>query len=100
VNTINHLIDGEFVSAAPSRTGPVFSPATGVATVEVATAARDDVERGVSAACGAHEPWRQAPPTWRQNIMFGFRELVAKKRTPASPSTAEPESIPRSTRHV
>ena len=100
MNIINHWIDPEFISATPSRTGTVFNPATGVETAEVAMAARDDVELALAAACRAYESWRDPPLTRRQNIMFAFREFVAKKSTLASPSTTEPESIPRSKQHV
>lgn len=80
MNLINHYIDGEFVSTKPSRTSPVFNPATGSQTAEVAMATSDDVDRAVAAASRAYESWRDAPLTRRQNIMFAFRELVAKNK--------------------
>lgn len=87
---INHWIDGAFVSAAPRRTGPVFNPATGAQTAEVAMASGDDVDLAVAAATRAYESWRNASLTRRQNIMFAFRELVAKnKRELAEALTAE-----------
>ena len=87
---INHWIDGEFVSTTPNRTGPVFNPATGEQTAEVAMASRDDVGLAVAAAKRAYETWRDAPLTQRQNIMFAFRDLVARNRTElAEAMTAE-----------
>lgn len=80
MNLINHYIDGEFVSTKPGRTSPVFNPATGSQTAEVAMATSDDVDRAVAAASRAYESWRDAPLTRRQNIMFAFRELVAKNK--------------------
>ncbi len=77
---INHWIDGEFASTTPARTGPVFNPATGALTAEVAMASSDDVSLAVGAARSAYESWRDSPLTRRQNIMFAFRELVAKRR--------------------
>lgn len=77
---INHWIDGEFVSTTPARTGPVFNPATGIQTAEVAMASSDDVGLAVAAASRAYGSWRNVPLTRRQNIMFAFRELVAKNR--------------------
>ena len=77
---INHWIDGAFVSTTPHRTGPVFNPATGAQTAEVAMASADDVALAVGAARRAYDSWRDAPLTRRQNIMFAFRELVAKNR--------------------
>ena len=87
---INHWIDGEFVSTVPRRTGPVFNPATGEETSRVAMASRDDVDLAVAAAKRAYETWRDAPLTRRQNIMFSFRDLVAKNRNQlAAAMTAE-----------
>lgn len=80
MNLINHYINGEFVSTKPDRTSPVFNPATGTQTAEVAMATGDDVDRAVAAASRAYESWRDAPLTRRQNIMFAFRELVAENR--------------------
>jgi malonate-semialdehyde dehydrogenase (acetylating)/methylmalonate-semialdehyde dehydrogenase len=87
---INHWIDGEFVSTVPSRTGPVFNPATGEETSQVAMASRDDVGLAVAAAKRAYETWRDTPLMRRQNIMFSFRDLVAKNRNElAAAMTAE-----------
>jgi malonate-semialdehyde dehydrogenase (acetylating)/methylmalonate-semialdehyde dehydrogenase len=80
MNLINHWIDGEFVSTTPDRTGPVFNPASGEQTSEVAMASRADVDLAVTAATRAYETWRDSPLTRRQNIMFAFRDLVSKNR--------------------
>ncbi|MEA2000743.1 MAG: CoA-acylating methylmalonate-semialdehyde dehydrogenase [Actinomycetota bacterium] len=77
---INHWIDGAVVSATPNRTGAVFNPATGIQTAEVAMASTDDVALAVGAARRAYESWHESPLTRRQNIMFAFRELVARNR--------------------
>jgi len=90
MNEINHWINGKFVSTTPSRTGPVFNPATGTQTAEVAMASITDVNLAVGAARLAFESWHDAPLTRRQNIMFAFRELVAKNRSElAAAMTAE-----------
>jgi malonate-semialdehyde dehydrogenase (acetylating)/methylmalonate-semialdehyde dehydrogenase len=87
---INHWIDGAFVATTPERTGPVFNPATGQQTSEVAMASRADVDLAVDAATRAYETWRDSPLTRRQNIMFAFRDLVSKNRNElASAMTAE-----------
>ncbi|NOY55630.1 MAG: CoA-acylating methylmalonate-semialdehyde dehydrogenase [Actinobacteria bacterium] len=77
---INAWIDGGSVTTTPSRTGPVFNPATGIQTAEVAMASGDDVALAVAAAKRAYEPWSNSSLTRRQNIMFAFRELVAENR--------------------
>ena len=77
---IQHWVDGAYVAGASGRSGPVFNPATGDQTGEVALASSADVERAVIAAGRAFETWRYSSLTQRQNIMFAFRELVAARR--------------------
>jgi len=77
---IIHWIDGESVAGSSNRTGPVFNPATGSQTGEVAMASASDVDGAVQAAKHAFETWRYSSLTQRQNIMFAFREIVAARR--------------------
>jgi malonate-semialdehyde dehydrogenase (acetylating)/methylmalonate-semialdehyde dehydrogenase len=77
---IPHWINGEVSSSTPARTGPVFNPATGEQTADVAMAAPDEVDLAVRAARLAFESWGSSSLTGRQNIMFAFRELVAAHR--------------------
>ena len=77
---INHWIDGAFVATKAERTGPVFNPATGQQTSDVAMASSADVDLAVAAAARAYETWRDSPLTRRQNIMFSFRDLISKNR--------------------
>ena len=73
---INHWINGQFVPGDSQRRGPIYNPATGQQTSEVALASVADVDSAVSAAREAFDTWRHSPLTRRQNIMFAFRELV------------------------
>ncbi len=77
---INHWINGENTTTAPERTGPVYNPATGEQTADVAFASAADVDMAVRAAKQAHESWGDSSLTTRQNVMFAFRELVAKHK--------------------
>lgn len=77
---IQHWVNGSFVSGASGRSGPVFNPATGEQTGEVAYASSEDVDAAVRAAAEAFETWRFSPLTQRQNIMFAYRELVAERK--------------------
>jgi malonate-semialdehyde dehydrogenase (acetylating)/methylmalonate-semialdehyde dehydrogenase len=87
---ITHWIDGAARAEAPSRTGPVFDPATGTQTAEVAFAGSADVDAAVAAAKKAFESWRVSSLTRRQNVMFAYREIVAARRLEiASALTAE-----------
>jgi len=77
---ITHWINGENTTTAPARTGPVYNPAIGQQTAEVAFASSDDVDLAVRSAKQAFETWRDVPLTTRQNTMFSFRELVANHK--------------------
>jgi malonate-semialdehyde dehydrogenase (acetylating)/methylmalonate-semialdehyde dehydrogenase len=77
---IQHWVGGSYNSGASGRSGPVFNPATGEQTGEVAYASSEDVDSAVSAAAEAFESWRYSSLTQRQNVMFAFRELVAARR--------------------
>jgi malonate-semialdehyde dehydrogenase (acetylating)/methylmalonate-semialdehyde dehydrogenase len=77
---ITHWIDGASRVETPSRTGPVYDPATGAQTAEVAFADTADVDAAVASAKEAFASWGQASLTRRQNVMFAFREIVAARR--------------------
>jgi malonate-semialdehyde dehydrogenase (acetylating)/methylmalonate-semialdehyde dehydrogenase len=77
---IHHWIDGSFTAGAATRLGPVYNPATGQQSGEVALATASDVDVAVKAARKAYESWQNSPLTQRQNIMFAFREIVAARR--------------------
>ena len=77
---ITHWIDGESRGESPERTGPVYDPATGAQTAEVSFAGKAEVDAAVAAARTAFSSWGDSSLTWRQNIMFAFREFVASHR--------------------
>ncbi|TDI50095.1 MAG: CoA-acylating methylmalonate-semialdehyde dehydrogenase [Acidobacteria bacterium] len=76
---IQHWIDGSLTAGASSRVGPVFNPATGEQTGQVALANSDDVDTAVRSAREAFDSWRNSSLTKRQNIMFAFREIMAAR---------------------
>jgi malonate-semialdehyde dehydrogenase (acetylating) / methylmalonate-semialdehyde dehydrogenase len=77
---LTHWINGKNVHVDGTRSGPVFDPATGRQTGEVAFADQSTVDEAVQAALAAYQTWKDSPLTRRQNILFGFRELVARHR--------------------
>jgi len=77
---IQHWVAGSYTPGSSDRTGPVFNPATGEQTGDVALASAADVDDAVTAAHEAFETWRYSSLTQRQNIMFAFRQLVAARR--------------------
>ena len=80
MRTITHWIDGRPWEGEPERAGPVFDPAAGRQTARVAFAGAAEVDAAVAAARKAFESWRSTPLTRRQNIMFAYRELIARRR--------------------
>ena len=61
---IGHFIKGTDV-ADDNRPQPVFDPATGELTREVAMASKAPVEEAISAAEAAFPAWRDTPPAQR-----------------------------------
>ncbi len=77
---IQHWVGGASSPGSSDRTAPVYNPATGAQTGEVALASAADVDRAVSVAAKTFETWRYSSLSQRQNIMFAFREIVAARR--------------------
>jgi malonate-semialdehyde dehydrogenase (acetylating)/methylmalonate-semialdehyde dehydrogenase len=80
MKTINHWIGGKTWSDAPERSAPVYDPATGDQTAEVAMATLVEVDAAVAAAKQAFAEWRHVPVTRRQNIMFNYRQILVERR--------------------
>ena len=75
---IQHLIDGSSVAATSGRTSPVFNPATGVQTGELALASVADVDAAVASARAAFAEWQRVSVARRTKLMFAFRNLVVE----------------------
>jgi malonate-semialdehyde dehydrogenase (acetylating)/methylmalonate-semialdehyde dehydrogenase len=76
---INHWIGGRADEAPVTRVGPVYDPAAGVATAEVALASREDVDRAVAAAREAFPAWARTALGRRASVLFAFREIVRRR---------------------
>jgi malonate-semialdehyde dehydrogenase (acetylating) / methylmalonate-semialdehyde dehydrogenase len=78
--TLTHWINGRNTSekVAP-RVAPVFDPATGAVSKNVALAGQDDIAKAVAAAAAALPAWRGLSISRRQAIMFAFRELLSAR---------------------
>ena len=74
---IPHVIDGEARPGRGDRVAPVFDPASGRQTAEVALASVGEVDEAVSAARTAQLGWREVPLGRRVQVLFSLRELVA-----------------------
>ena len=76
MRTIQHVIGGKRAGSESERFGPVFDPATGVQTAQVALATVADVDRAVATAKEAFGEWREVSLARRSALLFAFRELV------------------------
>jgi malonate-semialdehyde dehydrogenase (acetylating)/methylmalonate-semialdehyde dehydrogenase len=95
VTSIGHWIDGGAVEGASGRTGPVFNPATGRQTGEVAFASVEEIDRAVASGKAAFPAWRALSLAKRAELMFAIRELVHERRADiAALLTAEHGKVP------
>ncbi|MBS3179401.1 MULTISPECIES: CoA-acylating methylmalonate-semialdehyde dehydrogenase [unclassified Pseudoclavibacter] len=78
--TIQHWIDGALATTTPARTAPVFNPALGVATANVALAEQAEIDAAVAAAKAAFPVWSNASVAKRQGVLFRFRELLNERK--------------------
>ena len=79
---VNHWINGtsEGTSPADTRTSPVFDPALGVATKNVALADEAEIQAAIASAKAAFPAWRDASIAKRQSVIFKFRELLSERK--------------------
>src|SRR5438034_3130051 len=80
VTPISHWIDGTHVKGRSGRSGPVYNPAVGVQTGEVAFASPDEIDAAVQAAKRAFESWRTVSLSRRTEIFFRIRKLLDEHR--------------------
>ncbi|MBC7517283.1 MAG: CoA-acylating methylmalonate-semialdehyde dehydrogenase [Microbacteriaceae bacterium] len=87
---VAHWIDGAERAGNSGRTSPVFDPALGVVTKNVALANAEEIEAAIASAQAAFPAWRDLSLAKRQSVMFTFRELLnARKGEMAEIITAE-----------
>ena len=80
MSLVRHWIGGRLLEDVPERTGPIFDPARGHQTAEVALAGAAEVDKAVEAAADALPGWRDTSVVRRQRILFSFRQLVDDHR--------------------
>ncbi|MEM6851116.1 MAG: aldehyde dehydrogenase family protein, partial [Pseudomonadota bacterium] len=79
MQAIEHIIGGRRV-AGGARSGPVFNPATGAQSANVAFADEGEVNAAVAAAKAAAADWGAAPAAKRASVMFAMRDLMTRRR--------------------
>ncbi|MDO4026483.1 CoA-acylating methylmalonate-semialdehyde dehydrogenase [Clavibacter michiganensis] len=77
---VPHWIDGARSPSTSGRTAPVYDPARGVVTKEVALADGDEIQRAIASANAAFPAWRDLSLAKRQAILFRFRELLEAEK--------------------
>ena len=91
---IGHYLSGRLVPGATSggtgATAPVYNPATGEVTGQVAMGGAAEVDAAVAAATAAWPAWAATPPLRRARVMFNFKQLLeANTKKLAALITAE-----------
>ena len=82
---IPHFINGKLTAGTSGRFGPVYNPATGEQSGEVALANAAEVDAAVAAARAAFPAWSRTTPLRRARILQKFLRLVEE----AAPRLAE-----------
>jgi malonate-semialdehyde dehydrogenase (acetylating)/methylmalonate-semialdehyde dehydrogenase len=80
MKTITHWIGGRAWAGRPERTGPVFDPAIGEQSAEVAFASPGVIDEAVATAAKAAAAWRDVSLGARTRILFAFRDLVDRHK--------------------
>jgi len=75
---LGHYIGGKRVAGRSGRSAPVYNPALGVATTEVALASADETRAAIASARAALPEWSETPALRRARVLFRFRELVER----------------------
>ena len=78
--TVGHWIADKHVASNSGRTAPVYDPALGVVTKQVALANESEINAAIAAAKEAFTTWKDVPQAKRQQIMFKFRELLNERK--------------------
>ena len=90
MDVVSHYVGGKAFAGSSKRTAPVYDPALGTISKEVALASAADLDNAVAVANAAFPAWRDLSVAKRQSVMFRFRELLeAKKSELAAIITAE-----------
>jgi len=76
---IGHVIGGAQTGTF-ERTAPVYDPAVGRQTAEVALASTDEVDTAVDVAQRAFSDWRHTSLAKRSTVLFNFRQLIVEHR--------------------
>jgi malonate-semialdehyde dehydrogenase (acetylating) / methylmalonate-semialdehyde dehydrogenase len=77
---IGHWVEGRSAAGASGRVAPVYDPARGIQTAEVALASPAEVDAVVASAVEASHEWGSTSLTRRASLLFRLRELLNASR--------------------
>ena len=78
MKTIPHMISGKSVTGSGHT--PVFNPATGEQTGQVAAGGTSEIDAAVSAALAASGAWAATTPARRARVMYEMRRLMEARK--------------------
>ncbi len=76
MNTLGNYINGQTVASQSGRTAPVYNPATGEQSLNVALSSAAETTDAVRIADEAFPAWAKMTPLKRSRILFKFKALV------------------------
>ncbi len=76
---VKHIIGTEQTSGSRDATTPIFNPATGKQTGELAAGTPEDINAAVDVAKAAFKSWSTTPPAKRARVMFKMREILERR---------------------
>ncbi|BAU94539.1 NAD-dependent aldehyde dehydrogenase [Corynebacterium suranareeae] len=77
---ISHWIDGAISPSSSGKTAPVYNPATGQVTANVALASQEEIDATIASATKAAKAWANLSIAKRQAVIFNFRELLNARK--------------------
>ena len=80
LKTIGHWIGGQALAGESGRNGPVYNPATGEQTAEVAFASVEEIDRAVATAKETFSTWRHWSLSKRAELFFRIYDLFDEHR--------------------
>lgn len=76
METIQNYINGEISVSNSQRFSPIFNPATGEQTRQVALSNEVETQAAITAAENAFPAWAKTSPLKRARVMFAFKTLL------------------------
>ncbi|MCH4564244.1 CoA-acylating methylmalonate-semialdehyde dehydrogenase [Halomonas sp. EGI 63088] len=76
MSILGNYINGQAAASQSGRTAPVYNPATGEQSLQVALSSAAETREAVRVAHEAFAGWAKVTPLKRSRILFKFKELV------------------------